>query len=191
MAPQKVTEKIIDDAQKEARSILNRYKQEAEQIYKTYTEKIKLRRAQIEKEIERLKDTEILRAISQKKLLMNNAIVSKKRELIIEIIKQALKELPAHKQYLSFLKQLIENSGQKNGVLIISESDFKKYGSALKTFFNKKKLSFEIETSKQITGGLIIKKEKTEYLGTIDLISELLGDQLTIAISKKLFSRRN
>ena len=48
MATQKVTEKILDDANKEAKEILDKYKKEAAQIRKEYEEKIGLRKQQIE-----------------------------------------------------------------------------------------------------------------------------------------------
>jgi hypothetical protein len=44
-----------------------------------------------------------------------------------------------------------------------------------------------VTTKDEITGGIIIKKGKTTYHGTLELISELLNDELAIAVSQALY----
>lgn len=184
MSTQKVTDKILADAKKEAKEILDNYKKEAAKIKKEYGEKIAAKKAQIENEVEAVKKTEFLRTVSQKRLEFNRKIVSQKQKFIKEAIKQALNKLPEHKKYLDFLKALIKTSGENEGELIISKQDWKKHGPDLERFMEKQGLNFKVCTSNEIIGGVLVKKEKTTYHGSLDLISELLSDELTIAVSK-------
>ncbi len=187
MATQKVTEKILDDANKEAKEILDKYKKEAAQIRKEYDEKIGLKKQQIESDLKTLKENEILRAVSQKRMELNRAVVAEKRKYIRGVIEDALKVLSQHKGYIGFLKELITKSGEKDGELIINKHDWKRYGSELEKFMKKQGLNYTINTNNEIIGGVLIKKEKTTYHGSLDLIRELLSDELAIAVSTELY----
>jgi len=187
MATQTVTEKIISDAKKEAENILKKYKEEAAKIKKASEEKLAAKRKEIEQEADARKKAEILRAVSQKRLELNKVLVFEKRKLIQEVISGALKKLTTHKKYLDFLKELIENSGEKDGELILNKKDLEKHGATLKKFLQKKGLKYKINTDDKIIGGVMVKREKTIHHGTLKLISELLKDELTIAVSEKLF----
>ncbi len=187
MAPQKVTEKILTDARKEAEEILNGYKKEATKIKHEYEDKIAAKSEQIESEVEALKKKELLRTVSQKKLEFEKEIVAQKRKYIKNIIEEALKELPKHKEYFSFLKALMEKSGEKEGELLINKRDWQRYSTDIDTFAAKEGLNYKVTTNNDIMGGIVIKKGKTTYLGSLDLIGELLRDELTIAVSQKLY----
>ncbi len=186
MSTQKVTEKILEDAQKEAKDILNSFKQEAANIKKDFSEQIADKKKQIKTEAEDVKKTETLRAISQERLRLNKELAKHKRRLINEVIEDALQQLPAHKDYLKFLITLIEKSGEKTGELTINKRDWKVYGSALEKYMKNKKLNYRITRDDKIIGGLMIKKEKAIYHGSLGLIRELLSDELTIAVSEEL-----
>ena len=187
MATQKVTEKILNDANKEAKEILSKYKKEAAQIRKEYEERIGIRKQQIESDLETMKDNEILRTVSQKRMELNRAIVAEKRKYIRDVIEDALKGLSQHKGYIGFLKELIKKSGEKKGELIISKHDWQRHGAELEKFMKKEDLNYKVTQNNEITGGVLIKKEKTTYHGSLDLIRELLNDELTIAVSKALY----
>lgn len=187
MATQKVTEKILADAKKEAKEILDRYKKEAARIKDEYATKIAVNKEQIKVEVEGIKKTEIMRNISQKRLEFNRKTVLQKRKFINGVIMEALKKLTEHKKYLDFLKALIKKSEEKEGELIINKQDWKRYGSDLEKFMKNEGLNYKVNVNNEIIGGVMVKKEKTTYHGSLDLISELLSDELTIAVSKKLY----
>ena len=187
MATQKVTEKIIQDAKKEAEEILDKFKEEADKIKDEYSKRTAAKRTQIEAEVEAVKTCEILRILSQNRLEFNKKFIQKKRTLVNDIIGNSLKELHTHQEYLNFLKSLIKKSGDKAGDLLINKQDMKRYGTELEKFIKKEGLKYKIKADDEITGGLIIKKGKTTYLGSLDLIGELLNDELTIAISQILY----
>lgn len=184
MSTQKVTDKILADAKKEAKEILDNYKKEAAKIKKKYGEKIAAKRTQIETEAEVVKKTEILRTVSQKRLELSRKTVSQKQKFIKDTIKQALNTLPEHEKYLDFLKALIKKSEEKEGELVIYKQDWKRYGPDLEKFMKKQKIDFKVSASDEIIGGVMVKKGKITYHGSLDLISELLSDELTIAVSK-------
>jgi vacuolar-type H+-ATPase subunit E/Vma4 len=187
MASQNVTEKILQDAKNEAKEILDKYKKEVAKITGEFSAKLTAKKDLIKAEVENIKNTEIMRAVSQKRLELNKQIVEQKQNFTKNIINEALDKVPQHKDYLNFLKTLIKKSGEKEGELIINKKDWGKNGKDLENFMNSENLNFKIKTSNEIIGGLLVKKGKITYHGSLNLISELLGDELTIAISNILF----
>lgn len=187
MATQQVTDRILEDAKKEAQEVLEHYKREAAHVQKQSDEKITQEKAHIDAEAEMAKKTEHMRLVSQKNLEFRKDIVAEKRKHIVAIIEDAVKKLPEHKQYFSFLTTMIKNSGEKAGELCISSDDLKRYEKKLKKFLEENNYNFKIVHDDTIRGGIMIKREKTVYHGSLDLICELLRDELTIAVSSKLF----
>ena len=78
MSTQNVTNKIIEDAKQDAKEILAKYKDDAASLDKEFAERIALKKQQIETEIEEIKKTEIMRALSQKRLDLNKKITAQK-----------------------------------------------------------------------------------------------------------------
>ncbi|KPK70503.1 hypothetical protein AMJ87_08695 [candidate division WOR_3 bacterium SM23_60] len=187
MATQQVTGKILEDAKKEAQEILEHYKREAAHVQKQYDEKIAEEKAHIDVEAETAKKTEYMRLVSQKNLEFRKEVVAEKRKHIVKIVEDAIRKLPEHKQYFSFLTAMIKNSGEKAGDLRINKGDLKRYEKKLEKFLKENSYDFKIVHDDTIRGGVLIKKEKTIYYGSLNLISELLRDELTIAVSNKLF----
>jgi V/A-type H+-transporting ATPase subunit E len=187
MAQQKVTEKILEDARKEAQEILDRFKEEAKGVNAGYEKRIADKKTQIEADVAASKENEIMRALSQNRLEFSKKVVRQKRAFIDDIIDDALKKIHEHKEYVHFLKTLINKSGEKDGELLLNKQDVKRYGAELEKFIKKEGLRLKMKGDNEISGGLIIKKGKTAHLGSLDIISELLGDELTIAISRVLY----
>lgn len=187
MATQQVTGKILEDAKKEVQEILEHYKKEAAHVQKQYDEKIAEEKAHIDAEAVTAKKTEYMRLVSQKNLEFRKDIVAEKRKHIAKVIEEAIRKLPQHKQYFPFLTAMIKNSGEKTGELCISKDDLKRYEKKLEKFLKESSYSFKIMHDDNIYGGALIKKEKIVYHGSLDLISELLRDELAIAVSNRLF----
>jgi vacuolar-type H+-ATPase subunit E/Vma4 len=187
MVTQKVTEKILEDAQKEAQEILDKYKKEAAAVKQEYSEKIAAEKKKIEDELEATKQAEILRSVSQKRLEFNKQLTHQKYKLINELTHDSLKKLPEHKNYLDFLKALIKKSGKEDGELLMAAHDIKQYKDDVEKFLKREGVHYVIKPGNDLKGGIIIKKGKTAYLGSLDLISDLTRDELTIAVSKILW----
>jgi vacuolar-type H+-ATPase subunit E/Vma4 len=187
MAPKKVTEKILEDAQNEAHAILDTYKKEAAAVKQEYSEKIAAKKKQIEDEVEAKKQAELLRTVSQKRLEFNKQLTLQKYKLLNEVSHDSLKKLPEHEHYLDFLKALIKKSGKGDGELVMTAHDIKKYQAEVEKFLKREGLHYVIKPGNDLMGGIIIKKGKISDLGSLDLISELTRDELTIVVSRILW----
>jgi vacuolar-type H+-ATPase subunit E/Vma4 len=191
MSTQKVTDKILANAKGEAEKILEKYKNEAKSIADDYEKRIAEKKKQIEDEVEKIKKTEIMRALSHKKLEVNKKIIGHKRKLINDTSKTAMEHLIKNSKYVDFLTALIKNSGEKEGSLLLSRHDAKQHRKDLEKYLHQKALKFEISISDEIKGGVVIKKGKKSYIGSLDTIMELLSDEMAIAVSKILYERNS
>ena len=187
MSTQKVTEKILEDAKKEAEDILARHQNEASDITDDYEDRLARKKKLINQEVEEKKNTEIMRALSQHRLELNKKLTEHKQQLIKATIDHAIKQLIEREEYLDFIKALIEKSGEKNGELLLNKNDMKRYRGELEKFADKNELKFKITSDDKMKGGIILSKEKTSYIGSLDIILELLSDELAIVVSRELF----
>lgn len=187
MSSQKVTDKILADAKEEAGQILAKHKEEAKNITDDYANRSAQKKAQNDREVEEMTRTEIMRALSQKRLDLNKKITGHKQKLIKSAIKEAVAQLIEHKEYANFLKAFIKKSGEKEGDLLLSNADAKRHRNDLERFIRDAGLKLRISVSDELTGGIAIKKEQRKYIGSLDIILELLSDELAIVISKELF----
>ncbi|KPL15653.1 hypothetical protein AMJ74_01080 [candidate division WOR_3 bacterium SM1_77] len=187
MSSQKVTDKILADAKEEARQILAQHKEEAKSITVDYANRSAQKKAQNDREVREITRTEIMRALSQERLDLNKKITEHKQRLIKSVIKEAVAQLIEHKEYANFLKAFVKKSGEKEGDLLLSNADAKRHRNALERFIQDEGLKLRISVGDELTGGIVIKKEKRNYIGSLDIILELLSDELAIVISKELF----
>lgn len=183
MATQSVTERIIEDARKEAQEILSKYGQEARNIADDLGARLAARRERLEKEIAERRDTEIMRAVSQQKLALNMKRTAHKQELMRTIIEEAVSRLPGHPDYLAFLQALIETSGAKQGELRMSRADLERYRGALDKFLPREGRKMKVAADAGMKGGVIIEDGTTRYIGSLDIIVELMADEMAIALS--------
>jgi len=187
MSTQQVTEKIIQDAKKNAQEILQQYEDESKKITDDFTQRIEQKKQHIHKEIEEKKETEIMRALSQHRLALNRKQTGHKQNLINAAIEEAISKLNDHDEYPAFLKALIKKSGEKEGELLLCKDDLKRYRADLEKFLAKEKLELKIVEDDRIRGGLVIRRGTTNYIGSLEIILELLNEELAIAISKSMF----
>ncbi len=187
MSTQKVTDKILQDAQKNAEEIIAEYKNEAAKVADDFAQRIAQKKQQINNEIQERKETEIMRGLSQHRLALNRKQTEHKQNLIKSIVEEATSKLNDHTDYLAFLKSLIKKSGENTGELTLSKADLKRYREDIKRFLSKERLDLNLVEDSSIKGGLNIKRGKTNYIGSLDIVLELLSDELAIAISKSMF----
>ncbi len=187
MATSKVTDKIIDDAHKEAKAILEDNRAKSEKIKQEYQTKIDKRRAANKADADLLEKTLTMRTIAQKRLALSQDIITRKQKMIDRIVKEAIEEFARGKRYLEFLQLLIEQSNEKDAELLLNERDIKNHGAELEKFLKVKNLKHKISATKEISGGVIIKKDQKTYLGSFDIISSLLNDEISIETARILF----
>ena len=187
MSTQQVTDKILHDAKTNAQEILAEYKKEAEKIAADFNQRIEQKKQQINQEIEERKETEIMRGLSQHRLQLNRKQTEHKQNLINATIEEAISKLNDHGEYLSFLRALIKKSGEKKGELLLNKNDLKRYRSDLEKFLANEELELNVVEDDNIRSGVVIKRGTTSYIGSLDIILELLSEELAIAISKSMF----
>ncbi len=183
---QSVIEKILDEAKKDAEVISQRYEDEIAKLKKEYEDKIAIAEKKLSEEIEKRKQEEIMRAIARERLEYNKKITTEMQSCIDEILQSAIKKLPEHKRYLDFLKNLIKNSGVKDGELYLSSGDKQKYLLQIEKYIKQEGYNFIIKSDDKMSGGVIIKKEKITFLGSIDVIAEIMREDLKIMIARTL-----
>lgn len=188
MSVQKVTEKIIQDAEKEAEEISAKYEREAANITADFADRATQKKRQIQADIGERKETEIMRNLSQHRLALNKKLTEHKQRLINDAIEEAVANLSEHGEYFAFLKELIKKGGMKTGELVINKGDLKRYRKDLEKFLEKEGFNLKITEDDGIKkGGVILRHGTTHYIGSLDIILELLSDELAIAISKSMF----
>lgn len=187
MTASKVVEKIIQDADHEVRVIHERYKAEGDKIKKEYQEKIDRRRAQNKAEAESMEKTLTMRTVSRQRLALSQDIIGRKHKMIGKVIKEAVKQLVSNDGYVEFLQSLIAKSHETDGEIMLSEKDIKNHRRKLEAFLKKNKLQHKLNAAEEISGGVIIKKDQKTYLGSLDIISDLLSDEISIEAARILF----
>lgn len=183
---QSVIEKILSDARKDAEIILNHYEKEIAKLKQEYEEKFALAERKVKEEIEKRKKEEIMRTVAQIKLEYKRKITSRMQAYIDEVLQSAIKKLPENKNYLDFLKRLIKNSGITEGELYLSDADIKKYHSQIEKFMKQEGYNFIIKSDNKSPGGVVIRKEKLAFLGSTDVIAEIMKEDFKIMIARAL-----
>jgi V/A-type H+-transporting ATPase subunit E len=185
MSIQKVTEKILEDAEKEAKEITAKYEREAANIAADFANRIAQEKQQMQRDIEERKETEVMRNLSQHRLALNKKQTEYKQRLIHDTVEAKLSE---HSEYFVFLKELIKKGGIETGELVINKNDLKRHRQDLEKFLEKEGFNLKIVEDDGIKkGGVILRHGTTHYIGSLDIILELLSDELAIAISKSIF----
>ncbi len=194
---EKITGKILDEANADAQKIIEQAKAEAEKILETYKNKAVVAAAEIEEVGGR-------QAIAQEKKHESNAglearktLLQKKQELISQAFDTALNNLcslPAE-QYIDLLARLAANASE-NGAeqVIFSQEDKEKYGqkiivSANEMLKNKGKngqLTVS-EKTRPITGGIVLVRGDVEVNAALDELVRMQRDSLSAQVAEVLF----
>ncbi len=183
---QGVIEKILDEAKKEAEAIARRYESEIIKIKQDYKARIDNAEKRLNAEIEKRKQEQIMQAIAQVRLEFNKRITTEMQMHINNVLQSAVQKLSGQKKYLDFLKGLIKSSGVKDGELYLSRADLQKYQSQIEKFMKQEGYNFVLKDDDQMSGGVVIKKEKITFLGSIDVIIETMQEELKIALARTL-----
>ncbi len=184
MSTHQVIDKIIEDAKAEAGEILATHEKEASRIKTEYAGRLDEKKELIEKDVAERRNTHVMRAISQHRLDLNMKETAHRRELFQNLIGEAVSKLSRNKEYAVFLKDLIKKSGEREGTLSLSKNDFSNLRADLEKFIQAESMNFKITADPGISAGLVIKHGSTSYIGSVDIVLELLSDEIAIEISK-------
>lgn len=179
MGIEKVTQKIIEDATREAKRIRVEYKKKSEEIIKTAEEEA-LRIKSESKEMARRESEALKRKILTQALLkIKKETLSEKRSILEQVFEKAKEEVLVDKDYPKLIRSLIKRYRENEGdEIILSHSDKKRFAESLKV---------KIANPRKMSGGVIVRSEKIEKNSSLDVTIQELKDELVIDLSRILF----
>lgn len=183
--------------------LISDFELEKKKIEDDWDSKIKERKNEIDKQIEKIyesKAKEIEKQIEENhhsrflnaKLNQKNLVLRKKRQLIEEIFKKAYSDLSMmdDEKYLTILIELIAKySEDKEQIIYLSSKDFEKYKDNLQKKLNEKKIKIKsIEKSDKFEKGLVLYNpdKKIETNLSFESIMRRKKEQLENHIGKML-----
>lgn len=183
--------------------LISDFELEKKKIEDDWDSKIKERKNEIDKQIEKIyesKAKEIEKQIEENhhsrflnaKLNQKNLVLRKKRQLIEEIFKKAYSDLSMmdDEKYLTILIELIvKYSEDKEQIIYLSSKDFEKYKDNLQKKLNEKKIKIKsIEKSDKFEKGLVLYNpdKKIETNLSFESIMRRKKEQLENHIGKML-----
>ncbi len=183
--------------------LISDFELEKKKIEDDWDSKIKERKSEIDKQIEKIyeiKAKEIEKQIEENhhsrflnaKLNQKNFVLRKKRQLIEEIFKKAYSDLSMmdDEKYLTILIELIvKYSEDKEQIIYLSSKDFEKYKDNMQKKLNEKKIKIKsIEKSDKFEKGLVLYNpdKKIETNLSFESIMRRKKEQLENHIGKML-----
>lgn len=183
---QPVTDKILNDARKEAEAIGGRFEAEAEAIRRQYAERVAALQQAQARDLERMRRARVTRAVAHAQLEARKRTTQEKQRVLDEVINEAFQKFMAGKEYRRFIEQVIERSGETEGEVILAQRDIAKYGAALEKSLKAQKKKINVHAG-EIEGGVMVRNGSRMFIGSLDLLRELLRDEIVVAVSKVLF----
>ncbi|MEL7569330.1 MAG: V-type ATP synthase subunit E [Eubacteriaceae bacterium] len=194
---EKITGKIIDEANIDAKKIIEEAAAEAEIIIGKYKEKAASAAADIEDAGAKQAKVRELKYSSNAGLEARKTLLMEKQKLITEAFDKALSELRAlpKDKYVDLLARLAANAAQSGEEEIIFSSDDKnQYGKEVIEQANKlikaKGLKAQLKISdkiRPILGGVIIASGDVEINCALDGLVRMQRDNLSVQVAQILF----
>lgn len=192
MSIEKITERIMADAQSNADEIMNKAKERAGHIKADAQEKADkiLRDADKNGKIEKEK------IISQKHAVADidgrKFILQRKQDMIEECFNEAVKKISTmdEDKYINFLTTVVKDSGIKKGTIILNKKDKDAIGQKLIQHLEEAIQGSEYKLSEEngkFTGGLIIRSGKVYVNGTVDSFVAEAKEEMANSVAEVLF----
>lgn len=192
MSIEKITSKIVSDAESTAQVTLDEAKAECDAI---------LARADSEaekvlKEAQERGQSEKEKLISRRKAVADidgrKIILEEKQKLIAECFDEAIERISSMKkeEYVTFLVGLVKKTGETEGQLILNERDAASVGADLVNVLSKELADSKITLSKEtknIKGGFLLKKGSIYINGTVEALVEEAKEDLVGEVAAQLF----
>ncbi len=194
---EKITGKILEEANADAQKIIEQAKAEAGKILETYKNKATVAAAELEELGGR-------QAIAQERKYESNAglearktLLQKKQELIAQAFDTALnnlRSLPAE-QYVALLARLAANASE-NGAeqVIFSPEDKEKHGqqiiAAANEMLKEKGKNGQLtisEKTRPMAGGIVLVRGDVEVNAALDELVRMQRDALSTKVAEVLF----
>lgn len=195
---EKITEKIIEEANLDAQKIIDEAKKEAEKVISIYKEKAAVAGAEIEEAGSKQAKAQESKYASVANLEARKTLLLQKQELIADAFDKALDKLctlPKDK-YVDFLARLIVNAAETGKEeIIFSAKDKDACGNDVVAAANKmlktKGMNGEVTVSNKtraISGGVIVTRGDIEINCALDGLVRMEKDSLSAQVAQILFS---
>lgn len=183
---QKMIDRIIDDANKEAQEILDKAKSEADIKIKSANEKAEKEMASYTKLAQAEAEKAAAKEISGAYMEAKKQILSKKQQLLEDVILEAKNKLLNFKdsEYEKTILNMLEKANCDNDSEIVLS---KKDNTILKDALAKKGIKVSKET-RDITGGFVVKKGDIEYNYSFEAIIAVEHEEIEQIAAEILFS---
>lgn len=192
MSIDKIREKILSDAEKQAEDLTFNAKTEAEKILKEAevdAEKIKTKMEKLTaSSVANIKN----RKISVANLEIRKMYLEVKQEAVNIAVRIAITEIAkmSKEEYLDFITKVVVEAGVSEGELRLNKKDKEAIGEALVKRVNQEMVDGKIvlsdETIKE-QGGFILKRGKMEVNSTIETMVNAIKSDITPEVVATLF----
>ncbi len=193
----KVSEKILADARKEAADVEEKARREEKDLFKAKEKALAQATAKHEERIAAIYIDELKRQAALAEIEFRKSILMRKRELMGEIFRDVSEHLLRPEIYPSFLETMILRgavSGEE--VIIVSERDRTLMDDAFLKRVNEKaaerlghatNLRLDSEV-RETGGGLFLREDKIEFNATIDAVMRNVSEDMEMELARFLFS---
>jgi V/A-type H+-transporting ATPase subunit E len=195
---EKITDKIIEEANLDAQKVIEAAKKEADKVINTYKEKAAAAAADIEEAGNKQAKAQESKYASVANLEARKTLLLKKQELIAKAFDKALDKLctlPKDK-YVDFLARLIVDAAETGKEEIIFSPKDKgacsnEVVAAANKMLKEKGMSGDVTVSQKtrsISGGVIITRGDVEINCALDGLVRMEKDNLSAQVAQILFS---
>ena len=185
MGVEKISQKIISDAEAEAKEIIKKAKAEAKQRLKEAEEFTKKHNKQHRIAIEKAIEQEKMQHIAGVNLDIKKEILGAKRAMIDKIIDDTLTSITETPEYKNFLIKMIDMAIENDAEIILNKEDLKKNKTLIEKELKKKNIKAKVsDKTINIKGGFIVKKGKITVDCTIDSIVTAKHDEILMKINR-------
>lgn len=192
MSIEKITSKILSDAENSAKVTLDEARAAGDAILAEAEEKA----AAILKQAEETGLAEKEKLISRRKSVADidgrKLVLEEKQKLIARCFDQAVEQIASMEKssYIEFLAGLVKKTGEKEGELILNEKDAAAVGGALIEAISAADADSRItlsEETRKIQGGFLLKKGSVYINGTIEALIDEAKEDLIGEAAGQLF----
>lgn len=192
MSIEKITSKILSDAENSAKVTLDEARAAGDAILAEAEE----RAAAILKQAEETGLAEKEKLISRRKSVADidgrKLVLEEKQKLIARCFDQAVEQIASMEKssYIEFLAGLVKKTGEKEGELILNEKDAAAVGGALIEAISAADADSRItlsEETRKIQGGFLLKKGSVYINGTIEALIDEAKEDLIGEAAGQLF----
>ena len=190
MAEDKISEKILEEAEREREAILEEAKKAAETRLKDAKTEVRESENKAKDEAKRLMEREREKILGLERIELRKALLDIRQNLIQKAFDRALKDVAESnaKDYLRIMKELLEATVDKGDATIVVGEREEKLDSRFIESLNKEK-GWNLKLSderRSIRGGFILVRGKVEINASLDFLIETAKHDLTVKVAEIL-----